>query len=139
MSTSNLVFGCQQAIKYIRQNGGSSIVLTGSAHAWDGQKDRAAYVCSKSILRTLMEHIAHNYATEQIRCNYFTLGWTPIEGEVGLKNAQGESEAGLRKCAAAVLAMGRMLERTDYLDALIYMMGDSSAMMTGSTFRITAG
>jgi len=35
--------------------------------------------------------------------------------------------------------MGRMLERTDYLDALVYLMSDASAMMTGSTFRITAG
>jgi NAD(P)-dependent dehydrogenase (short-subunit alcohol dehydrogenase family) len=132
-------FCCQQAIKYMRENGGGSIVLTGSAHAWGGQKDRAAYACSKGVLRTLMEHIAHNYASEQIRCNYLTLGWTPTEGEVSLRNSQGESEAELRKRAAAVLPMGRMLERTDYLDALVYMMSDSSAMMTGSTFRITAG
>ena len=132
-------FCCQQAIKYMRENGGGSIVLTGSAHAWGGEKDRAAYACSKGVLRTLMEHIAHNYASEQIRCNYLTLGWTPTEGEVSLRNSQGESEAELRKRAATVLPMGRMLERTDYLDALVYMMSDSSAMMTGSTFRITAG
>lgn len=123
----------------MRENGGGSIVLTGSAHAWGGQKDRAAYACSKGILRTLMEHIAHNYAREQIRCNYLTLGWTPTEGEVNLRNSQGETEAELRTRAAAVLPMGRMLERNDYLDALVYMMSDASSMMTGSTFRITAG
>ena len=86
-----------------------------------------------------MEHIAHNYAREQIRCNYLTLGWTPTEGEVNLRNSQGETEAELRTRAAAVLPMGRMLERNDYLDALVYMMSDASSMMTGSTFRITAG
>jgi NAD(P)-dependent dehydrogenase (short-subunit alcohol dehydrogenase family) len=132
-------FCCQQAIKYMRMNGGGSIALTGSAHAWGGQKDRAAYACSKGVLRILMEHIAHNYASEQIRCNYLTLGWTPTEGEVALRKSQGESEAELRKKAAAILPMGRMLERTDYVDAMIYLMSDSSAMMTGSTFRITAG
>ena len=132
-------FCCQQAIKYMRMNGGGSIVLTGSAHAWGGQKDRAAYACSKGVLRILMEHIAHQYATEQIRCNYLILGWTPTEGEVSLRVSQGESEAELRKRAAAILPMGRMLERTDYVDALVYLMSDSSAMMTGSTFRITAG
>lgn len=132
-------FCCQQAIKYMRENGGGSIVLTGSAHAWGGEKDRAAYACSKGVLLTLMEHIAHNYATEQIRCNYLTLGWTPTEGEVTLRKSQGETEAELRKRAAAILPMGRMLERTDYVDALVYLMSDSSAMMTGSTFRITAG
>ena len=132
-------FCCQQAIKYMRKNGGGSIVLTGSAHAWGGEKDRAAYACSKGVLRILMEHISHNYATEQIRCNYLVLGWTPTEGEVTLRNSQGESEAQLRKRAGAYLPMGRMLERSDYLDGLVYMMSDASAMMTCSTFRITAG
>lgn len=132
-------FCCQEAIKYMRIGSGGSIVLTGSAHAWGGQKDRAAYACSKGVLLTLMEHIAHNYAAEQIRCNYLTLGWTPTEGEVSLRRSQGETEFELRQRAAEILPMGRMLERTDYLDGLVYLMSDSSAMMTGSTFRITAG
>lgn len=132
-------FCCQTAINYMRLSGGGSIVLTGSAHAWGGQKDRAAYACSKGVLMTLSEHIAHNYASEQIRCNYFTLGWTPTEGEIALRISQGESESELRKRAAGILPMGRMCERADYTEALIYLMSDDSRMMTGSTFRITAG
>ncbi len=132
-------FCCQQAIKYMRINGGGSIVLTGSAHAWGGQKDRAAYACSKGVLRILMEHIAHNYATEHIRCNYLTLGWTPTEGEVSLRKSQGESEKELRARAAHILPMGRMCERTDYIEAIVYLLSDASCMMTGSTFRVTAG
>ena len=132
-------FCCQQAIRYMRENGSGSIVLTGSAHAWGGQKDRAAYACSKGALLTLMEHIAHNYASEHIRCNYLTLGWTPTEGEVSLRNSLGESESMLRQKASAILPMGRMCEVSDYTEALVYLMSDSSAMMTGSIFRITAG
>ena len=132
-------FCCQQAIKYMRMNRGGSIVLTGSAHAWGGQKDRAAYALTKGVLRILNEHIAHQYASEQIRCNYLTLGWTPTEGEVSLRISQGESEAELRKRAAEILPMGRMCERNDYMEALVYLMSDASSMMTGSTFRVTAG
>lgn len=132
-------FCCQQAVKYMRMNGGGSIVLTGSAHAWSGEKDRAAYACSKGVLRTLMEHIAHNYASEHIRCNYLTLGWTPTEGEVELRHSQGESEEELRARAGAYLPMGRMCELNDYTEGIIYMLSDASSMMTGSTFRITAG
>lgn len=132
-------FCCQQAVKYMRINGGGSIVLTGSAHAWGGQKDRAAYAMTKGVLRILNEHIAHQYATEHIRCNYLTLGWTPTEGEVSLRISQGESEAELRKRAAGILPMGRMCERADYMEGLVYLMSDDSAMMTGSTFRLTAG
>lgn len=132
-------FCCQQAVKYMRMNGGGSIVLTGSAHAWGGQKDRAAYACSKGVLRVLSEHIAHQYADEMIRCNYLTLEWTPTEGEVALRKSQGESEPELRRRAAEILPMGRMCERSDYMEGLVYLMSDASAMMTGSTFRMTAG
>lgn len=132
-------FCCQQAIKYMRKSGGGSIVLTGSAHAWGGQKDRAAYACSKGVLRVLNDHIAHQYANENIRCNYLVLGWTPTEGEVELRKQYGENESELRKRAAEILPMGRMCERNDYVEAIIYMLSDASSMMTGSTFRITAG
>ncbi len=86
-----------------------------------------------------MEHIAHNYASENIRCNYLTLGWTPTEGELNLRKAQGESEPALKKRAAEILPMGRMLSVEDYLSSLVLLMSDDSAMMTGSVFRITAG
>jgi 2-deoxy-D-gluconate 3-dehydrogenase len=134
-------FCCQEAIKYMRKNEGrgGSIVLTGSAHAWGGQKDRAAYAMTKGVLRILMSHIAHNYATEHIRCNYLTLGWTPTEGEVALRISQGQTEAELRREAASILPMGRMCERTDYVESLILMLSDASSMMTGSIFRVTAG
>lgn len=134
-------FCCQQAIKYMRLNGdkGGSIVITGSPHAWRGEKDRAAYACSKGVLLTLMEHIAYHYAADQIRCNYLTLGWTPTEGEVELRKTQGMNEAELREYAATFIPMGRMSEKSDYLDALVYLMSDNARMTTGSNFRITGG
>lgn len=132
-------FCCQEAIRYMRLNGGGSIILTGSAHAWGGQKDRAAYACSKGVLLTLMEHIAHQYASENIRCNYYTLGWTPTEGEVAFRKSQGISETKLREDAAKILPMGRMCERSDYIDGILFLLSDGSSMMTGSTFRTTAG
>lgn len=132
-------FCCQQAIRYMRMNGKGSIVLTGSAHGWGGQKDRAAYALSKGALRILNEHIAHQYASEHIRCNYLTLGWTPTEGELKLRAAQGISERELREEAAGVLPMGRMCEPSDYIEGIVYMLSDASSMMTGSTFRVTAG
>lgn len=132
-------FCCQEAIRHMRKRGGGSIVLTGSAHAWGGQKDRAAYACSKGALLTLSEHIAHQYAAERIRCNYLVLGWTATEGELALRHQQGEDAPSLRARAAGILPMGRMPECGDYLGALVYLMSDQSAMMTGSVFRITAG
>lgn len=132
-------FCCQHAIRHMRRNGGGTIVLTASAHAWGGQKDRAAYACSKGVLLTLSDHIAKNYASERIRSNVLVLGWTPTEGELALRSSLGESESQLRARAAATLPMGRMCEPADYIDALLFLFSDASAMTTGSTFRITAG
>ncbi len=132
-------FCCQNAVRCMCLNGGGSIVLVGSAHAWGGQKDRAGYACSKGALMTLSEHIAHNYASEHIRCNLLTMGWTPTEGEVALRAAQGISEPELRREASKVLPMGRMLERSDYVHGVLYLLSDRSSMMTGSNFRITGG
>lgn len=132
-------FCCQAAVRHMRRNGGGSIVLTASAHAWGGQKDRAAYACSKGVLLTLSDHIAKNYASERIRSNVLVLGWTPTEGELALRASLGESESQLRARAAASLPMGRMCEPSDYLDALLFLFSDASSMTTGSTLRITAG
>ena len=132
-------FCCQHAINEMRKTGGGSIVLTGSPHAWGGEKDRAAYACSKGVLITLMEHIAKNYAEEQIRCNYLALGWTPTDGEVALRLAQGSTEAELRKEASKVIPMGRMNEKSDYVGLLLHFMSDESAMITGSIIQATGG
>ena len=107
---------------------------TGSAHAWGWQKDREAYAMTKGVLRILNEHIAHQYAAEHIRYNYLTLGWTPTEGKVSLRISRGETEAQLRKHTGEILPTGRMCERNNYM-----VMSETSAMMTGSTFRLTAG
>ena len=132
-------FCCQEAVKYMKMNHGGSIVLTGSPHAWGGDKDRAAYAWSKGVLKILMEHISKQYAAENIRCNYIVLGWTPTESEVALRNQYGESEAELRVRASNVLPMKRMCERTDYLESLVSMMSDASSMMSGSIIQITGG
>jgi len=133
-------FCCQMAIKYMRMNeNGGSIVFTGSPHAWCGEKDRTAYACSKGVLFTLMEHIAHHYAADKIRCNYLTLGWTMTEGEIALRKSQGMDEAQLREYAASFIPMGRIAEKTDYLDALVFLMSDGSQMATGANLRMTGG
>lgn len=131
-------FCCQQAIKYMRMNGGGRLSSRVQLMLGEGKKIVVHMLVQRS-LRILMEHLSHQYAKEHIRCNYLTLGWTPTEGEVALRISQGESEAHLRERAGAYLPMGRMCEKTDYLDGLVYMMSDGSSMMTGSTFRITAG
>lgn len=132
-------FCTQSAVKAMQANGGGSIVLVGSAHTWSGQKDRAAYAISKGGLYTLFQHLAHNYASDQVRCNYITMGWTATEGELELRKKEGIDKAQLEEKAASILPMGRLLTAEDHLSAFIYFLSDQSSMVTGSNIRVTAG
>ena len=111
----------------------------GSPHAWGGEKDRAAYACSKGAMVTLMQHIAKNYAEEQIRCNYLTMGWTLTEGEIALRESMEEDVDKYFEEAAKQIPMGRLCVPSDYTEEIIYLLSDASAMMTGSVLQMGGG
>lgn len=116
-----------------------SIIFFGSAHMDYGMKNRAAYALTKSTLFTMSTHIAHHYAEYGIRSNYVVMGWTNTEGELKLRDSEGMSEDELKRKAAKVLPMGRMLNRFDPIPAVMHFISDESAMTTGSLIRVTAG
>ena len=130
---------CQHAINYMRLSGGGSIVLIGSPHAWGGDRDRAAYACSKGALITLMRHIAKNYACENIRCNYLTMGWTLTDGEIALRESQVDDVDKYFEEAAKLIPMKRLCMPEDYAEQVLYLLSDDSAMMTGSILQMSAG
>lgn len=132
-------FCCKYATRHMQESGGGSIILTGSPHAWGGHRDRAAYACSKGTLLTLTKHIAQHYAEFGIRANYITMGWTPTEGEVALRQAQGMSEQELRATAAGVVPAGRMNEVSDIVPGVIYLLSDDAKMVSGGNLQIAGG
>jgi len=132
-------FCCRHAVRYMLAAGGGSIVLTGSPHAWGGDKDRVAYACSKGALLTLSNHLARHYAEAGIRANHVTMGWTPTEGEVALRQKQGISPESLRTWASGMVPAGRMTEVEDIVPGILYLLSDQSKMVTGANLRITGG
>lgn len=133
------LFCCKYAIKIMKDNGGGSIVLNGSPHAWGGEQDRVAYACSKGALLTLTEHIARHYAEFGIRANYITMGWTPTEGELDLRKTQHMTIEELRALASSMIPAGRMTEIEDIVPGIIYLFSDFSKMVNGSNLRVTGG
>lgn len=133
------LFCCQHAVRHMQAAGGGSIVLTGSPHAWGGDKDRVAYACSKGALLTLSNHLAQHYADQGIRANHITMGWTPTEGEINLRQGQGMSPEALRTFASASIPAGRMTEVEDIVPGILYLLSDHSKMVSGANLRITGG
>ena len=133
------LFCSKYAIKYMKENGGGSIVFTGSPHSDAGEVDRVSYACSKGAIVTLANHIAKNYGKFNIRSNYITMGWTPTEGELSLRESQGMSKEDLEKHASKFIPMGRMNTYDDIVPIIIYLLSNKSLMVSGSNIRITGG
>lgn len=132
-------FCAKSAVRCMLKTGGGSIVMMGSLHAWRGEKDRAAYACSKGALVTLSNHIAHHYASSHIRCNLITMGWSPTEGELRFRASTGTNSDQLRIMASSIISMGRMQEMEDYLPGIVYLLSDLSSMVTGSNLTVSGG
>ena len=132
-------FCCQHAVNYMKKSNGGSIILVGSCHASRGEKDRAAYACSKGALRTLCEHIAFHYGKDQVRCNTLTMGWSLTDGELALRKEQGVSAEEVKRIAQEAIPMGRMQESEDYIPGMMYLLSDASSMVSGSELRVSGG
>jgi NAD(P)-dependent dehydrogenase (short-subunit alcohol dehydrogenase family) len=132
-------FCAKHAVAAMKQSGGGSLVFVGSAHAYGGSDDRAAYACSKGALLTLVRHIAKNYAKDRIRANWITMGWVATQGEMALRTEQGRDLRWLEETAAASVPMGRLLTVEDHVPGIMYFLSDSSSMVTGTELQINGG
>ena len=132
-------FLLKHVLKFMVKSKSGSIVFFGSAHMDYGEVDRAPYALTKSALYTLSTHIAHHYAKYGVRSNYLVMGWTNTEGELKLREQEGINEDELKNKAANNIPMGRMLNPSDPLPAVMHLISDESAMTTGSIIRITGG
>lgn len=132
-------FLVKYVLKHMVENQSGSIVFIGSPHMDYGHEDRTAYALTKASLYTLSTHIAHHYSKFKIRSNYVVMGWTNTEGELHLRATEGMDEGELADVASKVIPMGRMLNPTDPVAAIMYLISEDSTMTTGSIIRITGG
>lgn len=132
-------FCAKYAIQSMLRTGGGSIINVGSCHGYGGDKDRAAYACSKGALLTLTRHISKNYANDRIRCNWITMGWVATPGEMALRHSQGRDMAWLEQAARQAIPMGRLQTVEDNTLAFLYLLSDMSSQVTGTELHITGG
>lgn len=132
-------FCTKYALGSMLRTGGGSIVQIGSTNGFKGQKDLAAYSCSKGAMLTLNRHIAANYGEERIRSNWITVGWVASEGEIELHERMGMNFEQLKELAKDVIPSGRMQTAEDMAYGVIYLLSDESSQVTGTELAITGG
>ena len=132
-------FCCKYAIGAMDLEGGGSIVNMGSTHGYGGMYALAAYACAKGALKTLTQHVARNYARTRIRCNWVTVGWVATDGEMALRQAQGQGIEWLEEQGRRIIPLGRMQTTQDMADTVRFLLSDASAMVTGAEIPVTGG
>lgn len=132
-------FCAKYAVAAMLRGGGGSIVNIGSLHGYGGDRDRAAYACSKGALLTLTKHIARNYAKDHIRANWITMGWVITPGELALREKQGRDVEWVEEQGRNVMPMGRLQTVEDNVPAIVLLLSDEASQITGTEIHISGG
>ena len=131
-------FGCKHAIPYMRRTGGGAIVNTGSIGSLVGQLNTPAYIASKGGVALLTKSLALDYGRDGIRVNCICPGITDtpmLREHMGL-GVEGERNIGKR---LARVPLGKILTPEDVARAVLYLVSDDSALITGITHVIDGG
>lgn len=136
-------FGCKHAIRHMQQTGGGAIVNTASNAGLLPRAHDPVYSISKMAVVALTKSLALCHGKDRIRINAVCPG--PV-GNTGMMNADLEQapdrDAAVRQFIAAsplANAFGRMIEPEEVAEAVLYLVSDESAMVTGTMIAIDGG
>jgi NAD(P)-dependent dehydrogenase (short-subunit alcohol dehydrogenase family) len=132
-------FCCKFAVASMLKTGGGSIVNIGSTHGYGGAIDMAAYACSKGAMLTLTKHISKNYAKNQIRANWITMGWVATPNEIELFKSQNHDLGWINEQGKMVIPMGRLQTVEDNVPGILYLLSGLSSHVTGAELHISGG
>lgn len=125
----------KHATRAMLENGGGSIILTGSPTGLNGEgKDFTAYSASKAGIHGLARTVAAAYADRGIRVNTVVPAYT----ETSLVTAI-SSDPESRAAIVGRIPMGRAGSPDDVAGIMVYLASDDSAFATGALFAVDGG
>ena len=138
VNVRGVYLGCRYVIPIMREQGGGVIVNTASVVAQVPIRERAAYAASKGAVAALTRAVAADHVEDGIRCNCVAPGTiaTPYFDDM---RKRVEDPHGWDLALAARQAMGRLGTPGEVADAILYLAGDESSFVTGSTLTIDGG
>jgi NAD(P)-dependent dehydrogenase (short-subunit alcohol dehydrogenase family) len=133
----------KHAIGYLKAAGGGAVVFTSSNAGLLPRAHDPVYSTSKAALIALSNSLALAHAPDKIRFNAVCPGPVSgtglIDGELA---AAADPEAAKRRFIAAsplADARGRMITPEEVAEAILYLVSDAAAMVTGTALRIDGG
>jgi 2-keto-3-deoxy-L-fuconate dehydrogenase len=126
---------CKHAIPRMVAAGGGSIVNMASVAGLVGLRNRAAYCASKGAVVALTRALALDHVADRVRVNCICPGTVDSPWVRRLLNEAGESLDAL----VARQPMGRLGTPDEIAAAVLYVVSDAAAFMTGSALVIDGG
>ena len=133
----------RHAIPHLKAAGGGALVVTASNAGLLPRAHDPVYSTSKMALVAMVKILALCHARDRIRVNAVCPG--PV-GETGMMNADlaaaAEPQAATERFIAAsplARAFGRMITPEEVAQAILYLVSDAAAMVTGTAIAIDGG
>ena len=126
------VWLCTRAVApLLREAGGGSVVNMASETAFTGSPGLAHYVTSKAAVLGLTRVLARELGPSRIRVNALAPGFVPTDATHAM--------TGGADYDTAATPLGRVAEPGDLLGALVFLLSDESAFVTGQTLLVNGG
>lgn len=131
------VYGlCREAIPWLRQRGGGSIVMTSSSSALIGVSGRPthAYAATKGALIALTRAMAVTYGPENIRVNALVPGFVRTRLTQDVLN-----DPDMFAAARQAIPLRRVAEPSELAACALFLASDEASFVTGTTLVADGG
>ena len=125
-------------VPHMRAAGRGVILNTASNSGVFWDKEMIAYTTSKHAVVAMTRQMAKDYAPAGIRINALCPGWVDTAFNEAFTRQMGGREALLRYVADSV-PMGRFATPEEIAEAVLFLVSDRSAFMTGQAMVIDGG
>ena len=127
------IFSIQQALPYMQEAGGGSVVNLASVHSHAGASDYAVYAATKGAVAALTRHLAVELAPQKVRVNAIAPGL--IEVPRYRATIPDYNPA----VFAATVPWGRLGEPRDIGPLAAFLASDAAEFVTGQTIYVDGG
>ena len=129
---------CRRAGKEMSDNGGGSIVITGSIASELGYPLEAVYCMTKGAVLQLVRSISAEYRDQGIRCNAVCPGF--VKTAHGLREIDELDAAGQAWEEGALgEAQGRICEPEEVAAAVVFLASDEASFVNGNALYVDNG
>lgn len=135
------VIGAGEAIRYMRQRGGGSVIFTASISGLVGSMWSPLYSVAKFGIVGLTKSLCQTFAPDNVRVNAICPGLTdtPMAFEFTSRKGDPEEAARNREAMINAVPLRRMATPMDMAQAALWLASDASSYVTGVALPVDGG